>query len=51
MIQSIMYILMINKICLFRNAVIHMHELHASIIKEKKKNNNNKNLKHNKNLQ
>ena len=42
MIQSIMYIFMINKIRLFLNVFMHIHELHASIIKEKKKNNNNK---------
>ena len=37
MIQSIMYIFIINKMCLFLNIFMRMHELHASIIKEKKK--------------
>ena len=38
MIQSIMYTFIINKMCLFLNICMRMHELHASIIKEKKKN-------------
>ena len=37
MIQSIMYIFIINKMGLFLIICMRMHELHASIIKEKKK--------------